>query len=65
MMASEGFNRVSFGIQDFDEMVQKTVHRVQSYEETKKAVELARKYGIKSINADLIYGLPYQTFGEL
>ena len=62
VMASEGFNRVSFGIQDFDETVQKTVHRVQSYEETKNAVLLARKYGIKSINADLIYGLPHQTF---
>ncbi|MFK5975381.1 MAG: oxygen-independent coproporphyrinogen III oxidase [Sulfurovum sp.] len=56
-----GFNRISFGVQDLDEKVQKEIHRVQPLELTKKAVELARKYGIKSINTDFIYGLPYQT----
>ncbi len=56
-----GFNRISFGIQDFDERVQQEVHRVQPYELTKEAVELAREYGINSINSDLIYGLPYQS----
>jgi len=56
-----GFNRISFGVQDLDEKVQKEIHRVQPLELTKNAVELARKYGIKSINVDFIYGLPYQT----
>ncbi len=41
--------------------MQEAVHRVQSFELTKNAVELARKYGINSINIDLIYGLPYQN----
>ena len=56
-----GFNRISFGVQDLDDKVQKEIHRVQSLQLTKNAVELARKYGINSINTDFIYGLPYQT----
>lgn len=56
-----GFNRISFGVQDFNERVQQEIHRVQPYDLTKAAVDLARKYGIKSINTDLIYGLPYQS----
>ena len=57
-----GFTRISFGVQDFDPKVQETIHRIQPYDETKAAVDLARRYGINSINMDLIYGLPYQTF---
>jgi oxygen-independent coproporphyrinogen-3 oxidase len=60
-LADGGFNRISFGVQDFDEKVQAAVHRMQSFELTKNAVDLARKYGIESINMDLIYGLPYQS----
>jgi oxygen-independent coproporphyrinogen-3 oxidase len=56
-----GFNRISFGVQDLDDKVQKEIHRVQPLELTKKAVELAREYGIDSINTDFIYGLPFQT----
>ena len=56
-----GFNRISFGVQDLNEKVQKEIHRIQPLSLTKKAVELARKYGINSINTDFIYGLPYQT----
>ncbi|MDR0407487.1 MAG: oxygen-independent coproporphyrinogen III oxidase [Campylobacteraceae bacterium] len=56
-----GFNRISFGVQDFDARVQKEVHRVQPFEITKNAVDIARKAGIDSINMDLIYGLPYQN----
>ena len=56
-----GFNRISFGVQDFNQKVQEAVHREQSFELTKSAVDLARKYGINSINVDLIYGLPYQS----
>ncbi len=61
MMSEEGFNRVSFGIQDFNEKVQVAVHRVQPYDITKNAMELARKYNMVSVNVDLIYGLPYQS----
>jgi len=56
-----GFNRISFGVQDLDEKVQKEIHRIQPLKLTKNAVVLARKYEINSINTDFIYGLPYQT----
>ncbi len=61
VMSEAGFNRVSFGIQDFNEKVQVAVHRIQPYEVTKKAMDLARKYNMLSVNVDLIYGLPYQN----
>jgi len=61
VMHEAGFNRVSFGIQDFNEKVQIAVHRVQPYNVTKGAMDLARKYKMVSVNVDLIYGLPYQT----
>jgi len=67
MMSEEGFNRVSFGIQDFNDKVQVAVHRVQPYDITKNAMDLARKYNMESVNVDLIYGLPHQnleTFKE-
>jgi oxygen-independent coproporphyrinogen-3 oxidase len=56
-----GFNRLSFGIQDFDPDVQKAVHRVQSFESVRDLMHAARAIGFDSINADLIYGLPLQT----
>ncbi|AZL54084.1 oxygen-independent coproporphyrinogen III oxidase [Aliarcobacter skirrowii] len=55
------FNRLSFGVQDLDENVQKTIHRVQPFELTQNVIKIARDAGIKSINTDLIYGLPHQT----
>jgi oxygen-independent coproporphyrinogen-3 oxidase len=56
-----GFNRLSFGVQDFDAEVQAAVHRVQPYERVRELIEAARALGYASINADLIYGLPRQT----
>jgi len=56
-----GFNRLSLGIQDFDPAVQKAVNRIQSEDETRTVFDAARACGFKSINADLIYGLPRQT----
>jgi len=56
-----GFNRLSMGIQDFKEDVQKAVHRIQPYEVTRDLIQTARELGFDSINVDLIYGLPYQT----
>lgn len=56
-----GFRRVSYGIQDFDPKVQDIIHRFQSFDQVKKAVEDAREIGYTSVNFDLIYGLPLQT----
>jgi oxygen-independent coproporphyrinogen-3 oxidase len=56
-----GFNRISFGVQDFDPQVQQAVHRVQSYDSVRDLMASARGLGYESINADLIYGLPRQT----
>jgi oxygen-independent coproporphyrinogen III oxidase len=56
-----GFNRLSFGVQDFDPEVQKAVHRVQPFEQVAELMVAARSLGFASINADLIYGLPRQT----
>jgi oxygen-independent coproporphyrinogen-3 oxidase len=61
VLAELGFNRLSFGVQDFDPMVQKSVHRVQPAEKVFALVESARHLGFESINIDLIYGLPMQT----
>jgi oxygen-independent coproporphyrinogen-3 oxidase len=60
-IAGLGFNRVSIGVQDFDPAVQAAVHRVQSEDETRCVVEEARASGIRSVNLDLIYGLPRQS----
>jgi oxygen-independent coproporphyrinogen-3 oxidase len=56
-----GFNRISFGVQDFDPEVQKAIHRFQPEEITVKALTDARGLGFRSINIDLMYGLPLQT----
>ena len=56
-----GFNRISFGVQDFDPQVQQAVHRVQPFESVRLLMHSARELGFESINADLIYGLPRQT----
>ncbi len=60
-LADLGFNRVSIGVQDFDARVQQAVHRIQSEEITRAAIEEARRSGFRSVNLDLIYGLPKQT----
>jgi oxygen-independent coproporphyrinogen-3 oxidase len=60
-LAAHGFNRISMGVQDFEPAVQKAIKRVQSEEETRAVVDAAREHGIRSINIDLIYGLPLQT----
>ena len=60
-IAAMGFNRLSFGVQDFDPAVQKAVHRVQDTEQVFSLVAAARAQGMQSVNVDLIYGLPQQT----
>ena len=61
VLKEAGCNRLSFGVQDLDPQVQKTIHRIQPVETTANVVRIARDAGIKSVNIDLIYGLPYQT----
>ena len=56
-----GFNRISFGVQDFDPAVQRAVNREQSEAAIGDLVRSARQAGFRSINLDLIYGLPLQT----
>jgi oxygen-independent coproporphyrinogen-3 oxidase len=56
-----GFNRVSLGIQDFDSQVQQAISRLQSFELVERVVSWCRSLGFRSINFDLIYGLPFQT----
>ncbi len=61
LLGELGFNRMSVGVQDFDERVQQAVNRIQSEEETANVINAARANGFKSISVDLIYGLPHQT----
>jgi oxygen-independent coproporphyrinogen III oxidase len=61
LLGELGFNRMSVGIQDFDERVQHAVNRVQTEEETGNVIRAARANGFKSVSIDLIYGLPKQT----
>lgn len=56
-----GFNRVSFGVQDFNDQVQAAVNRPQQIDEVLTVLQQARALGFKSINMDMIYGLPHQT----
>jgi oxygen-independent coproporphyrinogen-3 oxidase len=60
-LASLGFNRASLGVQDFDPLVQRAVNREQGVERTLEAIEECRSAGMRSVNVDLIYGLPRQT----
>jgi oxygen-independent coproporphyrinogen-3 oxidase len=56
-----GFNRASLGVQDFDPQVQRAVNRIQSIEQTLEVIDACRTHGFRSVNVDLIYGLPLQT----
>ena len=60
-LAALGFNRASLGVQDFDPEVQRAVNRIQGVESTLELIEACRHHGMRSVNVDLIYGLPKQT----
>lgn len=62
-LRSNGFNRISMGVQDFNEKVQKSVNRIQGEDITRQTIEWIRELNYHSINLDLIYGLPFQTVG--
>ena len=61
LLRNLGFNRMSLGVQDFDEKVQKAVNRIQTQAETFEVLDAAHESGFMSVNVDLIYGLPHQT----
>tara|TARA_R110002049_G_scaffold132372_1_gene291437 strand:+ start:2888 stop:4261 length:1374 start_codon:yes stop_codon:yes gene_type:complete len=56
-----GFRRVSYGVQDYNETVQRAIHRIQPFENVKRATETARAIGYTSVGHDIIFGLPFQT----
>ena len=60
-LAQAGFNRASLGVQDFDPAVQEAVNRVQGVAQTLGIIDACRAHGFRSVNVDLIYGLPKQT----
>jgi oxygen-independent coproporphyrinogen-3 oxidase len=64
-LAAIGMTRASLGIQDFDPAVQNAINRIQTFEQTRGVVEAARARGVRSVNCDILYGLPYQTMETL
>jgi oxygen-independent coproporphyrinogen-3 oxidase len=60
-LAEIGLTRASIGVQDFDERVQQAINREQTFEQTREVVEQVRKRGVRSVNCDVLYGLPHQT----
>ncbi|MEL0225026.1 MAG: radical SAM protein, partial [Gammaproteobacteria bacterium] len=65
VLIQHGLNRASIGVQDFDPEIQKAIGREQSYEVTRDCVAMLRSRGVKSLNADILYGLPHQTEARL
>lgn len=59
--AAAGLTRASIGVQDFDPKVQAAINRIQTYEQTRHVVESVRAVGVRSLNIDMLYGLPHQT----
>ncbi|KJF65138.1 oxygen-independent coproporphyrinogen III oxidase [Rhizobium nepotum] len=60
-LAAIGMTRASVGVQDFDDKVQKTINRIQTFEQTQSVVDAVRARGVHSVNCDILYGLPFQT----
>jgi len=60
-----GFRRVSYGVQDYNEKVQKAIHRIQPFENVKRVTQLAREIGYTSISHDIIFGLPFQDISHV
>ena len=60
-----GFRRVSYGVQDYNETVQKAIHRIQPFENVRRATETAREIGYTSVGHDIIFGLPHQTLAHV
>ena len=61
VLSRAGMNRASIGVQDFDPDIQETIGRIQGYDVTRDAVDAIRAHGVKSLNADILFGLPHQS----
>ncbi len=64
-LSAAGMTRASLGVQDFDPKVQKTINRIQTFAQTKSVVDAVRARGVRSVNCDILYGLPYQTLATV
>lgn len=64
-LRNAGFNRISLGVQDFNNDVQFIINRIQTFEDTKRVIDDSRALGFESVNLDLIYGLPKQTLASV
>jgi len=60
-----GFRRISYGVQDYDPVVQKAIHRIQPFEQVQQVTNMARTIGFSSISHDLVFGLPFQTLESI
>ena len=65
MLYDLGYRRNSFGVQDYDPKVQKTINRIQPFENVKKVTQLSREVGYRSVSHDLVFGLPHQTLDSI
>ena len=65
LLKSYGFNRVCYGVQDYNETVQKAIHRIQPFEHVQQATQMARDAGYESVGHDVIYGLPFQNLDHV
>lgn len=63
--AEAGVTRVSVGVQDFDPLVQRSINRIQTVEQTRAVIDAVRRRGVRSVNLDVLYGLPHQTIDSL
>ena len=64
-LAAIGMTRASLGVQDFEPKVQQAINRIQTFEQTKSVVDAVRARGVRSVNCDIVYGLPHQTMQTL
>jgi len=65
LLSQLGFKRISFGIQDYSPTVQKAINRIQSFEDVQQVHNWALQLGFSSISHDLVFGLPFQTLGDI
>ena len=64
-LAAIGTTRASLGVQDFEPVVQQAINRIQTFEHTRSVVDAVRARGVRSVNCDIVYGLPHQTMATL
>ncbi|WP_228852149.1 oxygen-independent coproporphyrinogen III oxidase [Aegicerativicinus sediminis] len=65
LFRKHGFTRVSYGVQDYNDTVQKAINRIQSFNQVKHITETSRKFGYESVGHDIIFGLPFQTLDNI